>query len=403
MKKMNIFKVLMSLTLALVSYGVIAQTVPVTTTPTVTDVANYVELQTGSGDNWSGSAVAIAGYTNYFTVSGSPNLMTYDGTVGDTTTVYTDNGSTAITHVVPVVVVPDQDLNPGTFAWNGSGDEFTYGSMTDNAVWTWDISAASSATLSDVSTALPAGFTAGGGVLSDAAHFNQRYISTGTDVETFNLTVRESSYAGGATTLCDGALETFGVSIVDFPAVALNAGVTVYNQECYNNDGNTYTLTLDLTGEPPFFIGFDYIITEEGGATTYTFIERLTADVAAGGDSYTAYGSGGASNAIVGSLAGSGTSWTYTIVLEQDPGTDGVVAGNNEINLSNSVKTTHSLHVRFLNDEYSRKSDRQGTIGSNNATGELLSHVLYSAPTATKMEVELFPVPATGNIFTLPN
>lgn len=395
--KLRIFSVVVAM---LFSVGLMAQITPTVDQTTITSVTNYVELQTGSGDNWSGSATAIAGYTNYFTVSGSPSLTTYDGTAANPAAAYVDNGATAITHVVPTIVIPDQNLNPGTFTYAGG---LVYGSITDNSIWTWDISAATTATLTDVSDALPAGFTAGGGALRDAAHFNQRYLSTGTTVETFNIGVHESSVnAAGSATLCDDADEAIQISVVAFPSAALNAAGDA--QGCWNSDATTYDLVIDLVGTPPFLLGLDYTIAEDGGATTYEFVEIET-NAGAGADQNVALGTGGAGvNNIIGTLAGAGLAWTYTITFEQDPGTDGVAATSNEINLSNGHKTTHSVTLWQLNDHYSRKSDRNGAaVNAPDAWADRLLHCWYTVPTGVDMAVELYPVPNTGNIFTLPN
>ncbi|MFC2152653.1 hypothetical protein ACFLSE_09005 [Bacteroidota bacterium] len=410
MKRRNILKIALSFVLMLSITGIYGQANPPdNSVPQLTALANYVELQGGSGLNWSGSATPIAGYTNYYTVGNAAvNLVEYDNSAAGTTPalVYIQDANVDVDYVVPIVVIPDQDLHPTTMA----GTTFDPTNLTNNSSWVWTETAAGDAAFANVTLAgggAEGAFETGGG-LRTAADYCQRYLNVGNAVENYNVTVAEQSLDGAGVQLCvDGTVETFIINVVAAPTVALNSADD--DQVCYSVDGLTYDLVLDIVGTPPFGIGLYYTLAEEGETALYDFEEIITDDDAVGGtDQARALGAGGEGTVTLeGVLAGGPVNWTYTITLEVDPGNDGpaTAPAANEINMGlvGGKKTTHSIDIMWINDVVSRKSDRLGTVGSNNLIAEVDDHVLYEVAAGVDMDVELFPVPVTGNIFALPN
>lgn len=404
MKKMNFFKILMSLTLTLVVVGVFAQTVPDPNKPLVTVTTNYVEvLQADDGGYTGAGANDFDVHVNYVTAGTTSSLVTYVAAGADSTAAYTNAVAAPITYLVPLIVAPDPVFNPTLYA----APNFTYANITDDATWTWSFAVApTTATFDVVDDALAAGFDdAGVSGLYDIEEYNQRYLNTGTSIETYDVNVVENSMNAAADAiLCIGNISTMNFSAVGPATVAEDGGSSADIDLCYSNADGTYNFILGLVGTPPFYLGYDVSVHESvSGALSYSTVQALTDDAAlsnAGVDISLTNGIGAV--APDGILAGGPVNWTYTIPLSIDVDNDN--AYTNELATAASISeiTTYSVRTRFINDYYSRKTDRRGTLGDPDVVGDQNSHVLYADDDA-RFTITLYPAPSTGNIFTLPN
>lgn len=409
MKKMNFFRILMSLVLALGVSSVFAQITPNNSTDIITTVTNYVEVVNDVAAESGSSVTYGAGDDsdhNYVTTSGTFDIMDLDLTSADPAVRYA-NASTAISHLIPVVVAPDPVINAG--AW-------TYPTInTDNLIstWLWTVTPNATGTTDAAPGNVPSG--AGEYTTLSANHtadtYLQRNLTIGSTAGNINVSVVEQSRStdGNGTLLCSDA----DASQIDFVAVA-PPSVAVASAGDLENcmsvvEDNIQTLTLTLTGEAPFYIGMLYTKTEDPDGTpvvTYDFREITVS--AAGAASFTNDTESTEGEDIFAGNAtdnGNGT-WTLTVPMildgDGDDAAEGAEAtGNADYGLSNNKVTEHEFEVQYINDRISRKSDRIAAVGSPDANPE--THVSYYVGADLDMVVRLYPTPVTGNIYTLPN
>jgi hypothetical protein len=400
MKKSTIFKIVLSLSLAIMVTGAFSQVVtPTVTLDLISNVDNYVEV--AAADDDGNPTTSFSTGNNNVTISGTFNLIELVGAAtGDARYVSTSN---AITHVVPLVVTPDGNLNNGAF--DPATGDFTFANL--NSGWSWTaIAGATGASYSFIADGdLPAAWNAL--TNRDNTNFNERYVTAGGSTGNATVAVAEQSMDGAGNVLCtDGTTETIVLEHFAQPQCTESAGTDVSDCEEDLEDVLTTDLILALVGTPPFYIG--YLIEEQtlqSGSWTnvgYTYRTVLTGST----DGITS-SDGEADDPIIGTLNGAGVTWTYNMPLVVD--TDGSTAapdGNNDTRFevaASGLPTRYIIEAKFVNDLTSRKSDRKaGTIGDWSNVGELASHVLYTAA-GGDLTLTVYPTPVTGNIYALPN
>lgn len=409
MKKSTIFKIAVSLTLTLFVANLFAQNTPNTSTAAFTDVASYQEV-TAAGVGESGSGETQANHTNYVTVDGTYDLVTFTNTGSTPGARYANSGGTAITHRVPVFVAPDPIQNPG--AWTYS--TLTPGNLSSTWVWATNDNAGGSpttATITDASGAAVTTYAAISGNHS-ASTYPITFLNVGSTQETFRVDVLEQGRDGSGTLLCEDADSMYVTFEVIAQPQCTEDGTSSADINLCQSDAEDqrYDLVFSLVGTPPFHIEYLYtkVVDPDGAATTTYDFRTITTGSGAGSTLDVDDGESTENEAnITGTLAGSGFAWTYTlpIVVDSDGASEHAndpAPGVANYEISGTDKTTHTFDAIFLNGHYSRKTDRLGTVGTPDAVGELEDHVLYAA-TSGDLTITLYPVPVTGNIFVLPN
>ncbi|MFW5872475.1 MAG: hypothetical protein ACOCVN_00660 [bacterium] len=290
--------------------------------------------------------------TDYSTLNENTAPTTYVDSVTVGGGVLSDSihgGGNAVNMVMPYFVLPDPMLNGG---YDAGG---TFDNTKLKSSWSWSlgtgIGTIQQATFNDL------------GITTDT--LNQVYVNWGNATGSDTVKVMEVSNP----TNCSGNIKYTIVNVIAVPTGDVNNTDVSYCESA----GASQTITINLTGVPPFVFRIDSVVK----------VIETTGDTTGVSNDFELITTG----ATDGSTIGGGTlndlgsnNWTFEFDAKTMACNSGKI-------------TIRTYKITGLNDRISRKSDRATEGGG--------THLYYAADDQAIFTV--YPTPATGNIYNIDN